>query len=352
MPLSMVDKMIRLNLMTFPRPLSVAQFIPALSTYSVEQPFSLEDFRDAVSYFFDENPLFSKCHLIERQFDSPEDFPISSFQGIVLDEYANYYDGFLLMSVTYKSDPSIQGIFTAFPMSMQDGYRCFRFQQALMSTMKTGEDQFRNAEMVAESELQAADLVQYLPVRKPSFDEGETVRDMPWTLRETIEPTLKIGPHLDMVKEEFLKRDCGNLLVMKNASYGSNLLYGNHLMYLFVPGEVVARSSGIQIRDYYNALALETEKSVAQLETPEEFAKAGSAVLPGIGAHPRRFGVNNYGDVSRYDGSDFRPEKGALVRYQWHMPYVVSRGAAAEGSGMHMTYTLNGKAFGFLTESR
>lgn len=352
MPLSMVDKMIRLNLMSFPRPLNVAQFYPALSTYSVEQPFSLGDFRDAVNYFLDENPLFPKCYLIERQFEDPEEFPVSSFQGIVLDEYPNYYDGFLLMSVTYKSNPNIQGIFTAFPMSMQDGYRCFRFHQALMSTMKAGKDQFRNAEAIAELQLQTADLAQYLPARKPFIDENETVRIMPWELRETVEPALKIGSHLDMVKAEFLKRSSENLLVMKNASYASSLLFGNHLMFLFVPREVVARSSGTQIRDYYKAQAAEAEKTVAQLETPEDFAKAGGAVLPGIAAHPRRFGVNNYGDVSRHDGSDFCSTKGTLVKYQWHMPYIVSRGAAEEGSGMHMTITINGKAFGFLTERR
>lgn len=352
MPLSMVDKIIRINAMSFSRPLNVSEFIPALSTYSVEQPFSLGDLRDAVSYFFDENPFFPKCHVIERQFESPEEFPISSFQGIVLDEYPNYYDGFLLMSVTYKSDPNIQGIFTAFPMSLQDGYRCFRFHQALMSTMKSGKDQFRNAEAIAELQLQTADLAQYLPERKPSVDENETVRIMPWELRETVKPALKIGSHLDMVKAEFLKRSSGNLLVMKNASYASNLLFGNHLMYLIVPGEVVARSSGAQVRDYYNSLAAETEKTVAQLETPEELATAGEAVMPGIISNPRRFGVNNYGDVSRYDGSDFCSEKGTLLKYQWHMPYAVSRGAAAEGSGMHMTYTLNGEAHHFLTERR
>lgn len=352
MPLSMVDKMIRVNLMSFSRPLNVTEFIPALSTYSVEQPFSLEDIREAVGHFFNENPLFSKCHLIEREFESPEEFPVSSFQGIVLDEYPNYYDGFLLMSVTYKSDPNIQGIFTAFPMSLQDGYRCFRFQQALMSTMKTGKDQFRIAETIAELGLQTADLDQYLPARKPFVDEDDAPRMMPWELRETIEPGLKIGPHLDMVKAEFIKRSSGNLLVMKNASYASDLHFGNHLMYLIVPSEVVVRSSGGQIRDYYKAQAVEREKVIAQLETREELVAAGEAVMPTIISNPRRFGVNNYGDVSRYDGSDFSPAKGTLLKYQWHMPYAVSRGAASEGSGMHMTFTLNGKAHHFLTQRR
>jgi hypothetical protein len=175
---------------------------------------------------------------------------------------------------------------------------------------------------------------------------------MPWELRETVEPAPKIGPYLDMVKAEFLRRSSENLLVMKNASYAANLIFGNHLMFLFVPREVVARSNGIQIRDYYKALAVEEEKTVAQLETPADFARVGGAVLPGIGTHPRRFGVNNYGDVSRYDGSDFSSSKGTLEKYQWHMPLIVSRGAAEEGSGMHMTITINGKAFHFLTERR
>jgi hypothetical protein len=289
--------------------------------------------------------------LTERQFENPEAFPISSFQGMVIDEYPNYYDGFLLMSVTYRSNPKLQGIFTAFPMSMQDGYRVFRFHHALMSTLKTGEDQFRIAEAIAEVQLQTTDLAQYLPPRKPFVDEQEAVRSMPWVLRETVEPTLKIGSYLEMVKAEFLKRSSENLLVMKNASYAARLPFGNHLMFLFVPREVVARSGGIQIRDYYKAAAAEAEKSVAQLETPEDFARAGEAVLPGIAARPRRFGVNNYGDLSRHDGSDFCPTSGTLLKYQWHMPYIVARGAATEGSGMHMTYTLNGKAFNFLTET-
>jgi hypothetical protein len=268
----------------------------------------------------------------------------------VLDEYPNYYDGFLLVSVTYKSDPTIQGIFTVFPMSMQDGYRCFRFHQALMSTMKAGKDRFGMAD--AMTELQTADLAQYLPERKPFVDEDETVRIMPWELRETVGPALKVGSYLETVKAEFIKRSSENLLVMKNASYASSLLFGNHLTFQFVPREVVVRSSGVQIRDYYRALAAEAEEAIAQLETPEDFAKAGEAVLPGIAAHPRRFGVNNYGDVSRYDGSDFGSANGTLVKYQWHMPYIVSRGAATEGSGMHMTITINGKAFNFLTETR
>jgi hypothetical protein len=352
MQLSMVDKMIRLNLTTFPRPLNVTQFYPALSTYSVEQPFSLGDFQEAVGHYCEKNPFFRKCYVIERQFESPEEFPVSSFQGIVLDEYPQYYDGFLLMSVTYRSDPGIQGIFTAFPMPLQDGYRCFRFHQALMSTMKAGKDQFRIAESIAELQLQTADLDQYLPERKPSVDEAEAVRMMPWELQETVEPAPKIGSYLEMVKAEFLARSSENLLVMKNASYASDLLFGNHLMFLFVPREVVARSSGAQIRDHYTASAAEGARAVAKLETQEDLFAAGEAVLPGIGAHPRRFGVNNYGDVSQYDGSDSGSPNGILQKYQWHMPLIVSRGAASEGSGMHMTITMNGKAFHYLTQTR
>jgi hypothetical protein len=348
----MADKMIRLNLMSFPRPLNVAQFYPALSTYRVERRFTLDEFRDAAGHFFTENPLFSKCHVIEREFESPEAFPVASFQGIVLDEYPNYYDGFLLMSVTYKSDPNVQGIFTAFPMSLQDGYRCFRFHQALMETMKAGEDRFRIKDAIAEVQLQTADLAQYLPERKPTVDDGETVRVMPWTIRETVEPATKIGAFLDVVKAEFQQRSSGNLLVMKNATYAASLPFGNHLMFLFVPSDVVDKINGSQIRDYYKELSVEAEKAVVQLETPEDFAQAGAAVFPWIGTHPRRFGVNNYGDVSRHDGSDYLPAKGTLTRYQWHMPYIVSSGAATEGSGMYMTITINGKALHYLTQAR
>jgi hypothetical protein len=61
--------------------------------------------------------------------------------------------------------------------------------------------------------------------------------------------------------------------------------------------------------------------------------------------HPYRFCVNNYGDVSRYDGSDFEAAKGVLVKYQWHMPTIVLGLLSGERTGVDWTITIRGQAF-------
>lgn len=345
MQLSMHDKAIRLSLMTYPRTLGVSQFFPALSTYRVERPFSVGELRQAVGHFLNGNPLFSTCRLIERRFKHPDEFPLSSFQGVVIDDYSTYYDSFLLMSVTYESDPTLQGIFTVFPISMQDGYMCFRFHQALMKTAKSGRDQFRIAETIKELGMQTSDLAQYLPRKKSYIDKHEAVRNVPFEIQEVVEPALKIGPYMDSIKAEFLARSCETLIVLKNASYASNFCFGDWLIFLRIPREVVARSTGMQIRDYYNAQEVELGKALASLERPEDFEKIGRSLIPEMLTHPRRFCVNNYGNVSQYDGSDLAPSKGVLIKYQWHMPTVVLGLMAGDGSGVDWTITINGKAF-------
>jgi hypothetical protein len=345
MSLSMIDKAIRLSLMTYPRTLGVSQFFPALSTYRVERPFSVHEIRGAVGRFLENNPFFSNCQVMERRFENPEAFPLSSFQGVVLDEYPSYHDSFLVMSVTYESAPTIQGIFTIFPMSMQDGYRCFRFHQALMKTLKSGADQFCIAETIEKLQMQTHDLAQYLPRRKPHVDEQEAARNIPFGIQEAVEPVLKIGPYLDTIKAEFLARSCETLVVLKNALYDSDLVFGNLLMFLRVPREVVARSTGVQIRDYYNALQGELGQALALLEKPQDFARVGESLIPEMLTHPYRFCVNNYGDVSRHDGSDFEATKGVLLKYQWHMPTIVLGLLSGERSGVDWTITISDKAF-------
>lgn len=341
----MLDKAIRLSLLTYPRTLGVSQFFPALSTYRVERPFSVGELREAVGHFFAGNPFLSRCHLIERRFKTPEEFPLSSFQGIVIDDYSAYYDSFLLMSVTYESDPALQGFFTIFPISMQDGYMCFRFHQAPMKTVKSGRDQFRIAETIKQLRMQTSDLAQYLPRKKSHIDKHEAVRNVPFEVQEVVEPALKIGPYMDSIKAEFLARSCETLIVLKNASYASNLCFGDWLIFLRVPREVVARSTGMQIRDYYNAQEVALGNALAALERPEDFARVGAGLIPEMLTHPRRFCVNNYGNVSQHDGSDFAPTKGVLIKYQWHMPTVVLGLMSGDESGVDWTITINGKAF-------
>jgi hypothetical protein len=63
----MPDKMMRLALFTYPQPLDITQFYPALSLYRVYRPFSLADVRSAAEYYLKENPFFARFHLVERR---------------------------------------------------------------------------------------------------------------------------------------------------------------------------------------------------------------------------------------------------------------------------------------------
>ena len=157
MPISTADKLLRLSLTTFPF-INASQFFPALSTYKVERVFDLAEFEEALAHYFRGNPFFSKCHLMELTFDSPEDFPLSAFQGVLSDNFESYYDCFLVASVTYRSDPKLQGIFTCVPFPLLDGYKCFGFHQALMKTLKTRLDDFQIAPGLADLGIRADEL--------------------------------------------------------------------------------------------------------------------------------------------------------------------------------------------------
>ena len=162
MPISTADKLLRLSMTTFPF-INESQFFPALSTYKVDKVFDLAQFEEALAHFFRGNPLFSKCHLIELTFDSPQDFPLSSFQGLLSEKYESYYDSILVASITYRSDPHLQGIFTCMPFPLQDGYKCFRFHQALMKTLKTRRDDFQIVRGLADLGIRPEELADFLP---------------------------------------------------------------------------------------------------------------------------------------------------------------------------------------------
>jgi hypothetical protein len=348
--LSMPDKMMRLALFTYPRPLDITQFYPALSLYRVYRPFSLADFRSAAEYYLKENPFFAGFHLVERKFDEVEDFPLTSFQELIADEYENFFDGFLLVSVTFANEPNIQGIFTAFPVSTQDGYRCFLFHQALMRSLKTQQDEFRVAETLARLGVRADDLVSYLPERKATSGSNDADRTLPFAIGETVEPASKVGPYLDEMKEHFLARSCENMITLKNGLYhASDLPLGNFLIFLRISREVVLRSSGVQLHRYYNARQEESVEIIDSWNSVEEIERAGTERIADMLELPHRFFVNNYGDASSHDGSDLAAHHGTLVRYQWHMPNVILNLMAGERAGAAWTITIRGRAFKFLS---
>jgi hypothetical protein len=349
-PLSMPDKMMRLGLFTYPRPLDMSQFYPAFSRYRVDRPFSLVDFESAVKYYLKENPFFSRCHLVEREFETVDDFPLPSFQEVIADEYENFFDGFLLMSVTFANEPNIQGIFTAFPVSMQDGYRCFLFHQALMRGLKTRQDEFRVGESLACLGVRTDDLVSCLPEREEPARPDDADRKLPFAIGEAVEPVLKVGPYLDQMREQFLARSCENMITLKNGLYhASDLPLGNFLVFLQVPREVVMRGTGAQIHLYYNARHGEAVEVIESWESVEEIERAGSERISDMLRLPHCFFVNNYGDASNHDGSDLAAHRGTLVRYQWHMPKVILNLMAGERAGAAWTITIRGRAFKFFS---
>lgn len=346
MPVSIADKILRLSLTTFPF-IDASQFFPSLSTYKVERAFDLTEFEEAMKHFFRGNPLFSKCHLVELTFDSPEDFPLSSFQGLLAERYESFYDSFLLASVTYRSDPHLQGIFTCIPFPLQDGYKVFRFHQALMKTLKTREDGFQIAQGLAELEIRADELADFLPPAQTS-PSGES-KELPVTFTEGAEPPVKIGSFLERMRTDFLDRDSANMFVLKNSLYSPKLPLGNTLRFLTVPRSVIEQSTGIQIRDYYRAEEQREIEALSRLERREDFIEAGGARIGRMIATPDVFAVNNYGNVSAHDGSDVDADKGTLVKYEWHMPLIVLGLTVGERSGLSWTITIRDTAFNFAT---
>lgn len=349
MSLSIADKVIRLSMTTFPS-INEGQFFPALSTYQVERVFTLTDFEKAMAHFFRGNPLFSKCHLIELTFDSPEDFPLSAFQGLLSEKYESYCEGLLIGSVTYRSDPHLQGIFTCMPFPLQDGYKCCRFHQLLMKTLKTRQDGFHIAQGLADLGIRADELAEFVPpVEKTA---GGQCKELPVGFSELVGAPTKSGPYLEKVKAEFIARDSENMFILKNSLYSRNLPIGNSLLFLTVPGSVVAQSTGLQIRDYYRNEEQKQMDQLSRLERREDFIAAGGARIGAMMATPNVFCVNNYGDVSPYDGSDINPSQGTLMKYQWHMPLPVLGIAAGERAGLTFTISIRDKAFNFRTIPR
>ncbi|MEV4761481.1 hypothetical protein AB0J89_02470 [Micromonospora chokoriensis] len=342
MAVSLADKVLRLSLTTFPI-INASQFFPALSTYRVERTFDLAEFEQAVTHFFSGNPLFAKCHLIELTFDTPEEFPLSSFQELLAEKYEDFHDSFLLASVTYRSDPSRQGIFTCMPFPLQDGYKVFRFHQALMKTLKTRKDAFQIAQHLEELGIRSDELVDLVPPVEKSPSGAN--KKLPVDFAESCTSPVKIGPFLDKMRADFIARDCKNMFVLKNSLYSPKLTLGNSLQFLPVPRNVVEQSSGIQIRDYYRDEEKRQMDLLSGVERREDFIEAGRTRIGWMSATPEIFAVNNYGNVSAHDGSDAHPNRGVLVRYEWHMPSIVLELTA----GVSWTVTIRDKAFNFET---
>ena len=343
-----LDKAIRRSLCTVPREYGAADFYPALSTYRVARPFGAEELGRAVRPYFAANPLFQRCELQERVLDAPESLPLADFQALLVDEYRRYCDGFLLMSVRYRSDPTLQGIFTCFPMPMMDGFKCFLFHQALMRSLKSGRDEFRMREAAARHGLRLGDLERYVPRARRALLPGEDVRRIPRTMVETAGPARGTIPLLTAVRDTMAASGCRSLLTLKNASHGAadDLLFGNLLLFPVLPEEKVLRSSGEQIRRQLREEEARCQARLESLREYEHFVRAGQELAPSLAAWPDIYGLNNYGDCTAHSGIDLAPERGRLIRYQWHMPASI----VSLFKGARWTLTLAGEAQTFTVD--
>lgn len=320
--LNRLDKAIRLSLCASPREYGVAEFYPALSTYRVERPFGVRVLRRAVSRYFVANPLFQRCEVQERVFDSPEAFTLADFQGLLIDEHPRYWEGFLVVSVRYRSDPTLQGIFTGFPMPMMDGFKCFLFHQALMRSLKSGRDEFRMAQVAARHGLQFGDLERYLPRARRTILPGENLRSIPRTMVESAGPVRGTTALLTDVRDTMSASGCRSLLVLRNASHGAadDLLFGNLLLFPVLPADRVLGCSGEEIRRHIGDEEGRCQAMLDALREHEQFVRAGQALAPSLASKPDLYGLNNYGDCTARSGLDFAPGRGHLVGYQWHIP--------------------------------
>ncbi|MBB5933129.1 hypothetical protein [Streptomyces zagrosensis] len=346
MQLSLADAVMRLSLQTHPAPFSLVQFYPALSLYRVERPYSAEELDRAAAYFLRGNPLFHSVHHAHWTFDSPEDFPVSSFQDTVNRWYPACADGFLLASVTFRSDPTLQGIFTSFPMGLQDGYRCFHFHQQLMSTLKAGQDTFRISQRLDELGIDVADLARKVP-RWEKDPQSATAQKIPFAIEESTRPATPAGPYLDNVVQRFSRRGCENLIFVKNALRATTVPLGSFMLFLNVPADVVHSTDGNGLRAYCRAQEDIVLRQIAALDSDEAFRTAGKAVLPALHDLPSRCFVNNYGDVTLFSGRAEHPERGHLLSYQWHMPAIVLGLVSGPRDAVAWTITIDGRAFDF-----
>lgn len=346
MSLSTPDKVLRLSLSTYPPRLDLSQFYPALSTYRVQRRFERAELEKAVGHFLAGNPFFSKCYVTEWEFESDRDFPLSSFQEILNSEYPNYFDGFMVASVTFSDQPDVQGVFTAFPISLQDGYRCFHFHQTLMRSLKTERDEFAIGQRLDELGVRAGELAAYLPELDAS-PNGGGASVIPFDTAEDVGDVLKVGEYLNTVRARFLERSSENLFIIKNALGASYLPIGNFLLFAHIPHDVVLAGDGSRIHEYSKTKAAELMRGVESLETREDFVAVGSSLIPNIAANPNRYIVNNYGNATAFDGSDTAPAKGRLVKFQWYMPALVLGLLSGERDGASWTVTIRDKAFNF-----
>jgi hypothetical protein len=219
-----------------------------------------------------------------------------------------------------------------------------------MRSLKARQDEFRIAETLTRLRVRASDLVSCLPERHLPPSSNDADRGLPFVIGEATEPVSKVGSYLDQVKEQFLARSCESMITLKNGLYHtSDLPLGNFLIFLQISQEVVMRSSGVQIHRYYNARQEEAIRIVDSWESVEEIERAGRERISTMLRLPHRFFVNNYGDASSHDGSDFAAHQGTLVKYQWHMPKVILELMAGERAGAAWTITIKDKAFKFFS---
>jgi hypothetical protein len=384
--------------------ITASDFYPAYSLYSVEEPFPLVLIHNALQFFLKDNPIFKSVKVLERRIESSSSFTIHNLGGVLASEYHQFYDSFLVMSITFSDDPRLQGIFTAIPLCLMDGYKCFHFHQKLMKSLITGNDEFSVRGTLMLLELSDVEWEDYLPKR---FCDLEKVGMFPWPIVRQVKEPKKVPGMLEDAKGAMLERESEVLTVLRNVHQSSDLLVGDSLSFCWVPKQVL-NGSGDTIRNFVTKFQFQQYASFIEFRSKfatKEIvpvhcilcnmcflisATTFSCATCGFRhceecqneQHCTRVGENqgkenlkpkrncywnNYGDVSKFSGYyfsaviinlmflfllfarlDFKPEKGTLLEYAWHVPPRTLPMSENETYQM-WTITINGKSFHYST---
>ncbi len=293
--------------------LDMTHYYPALSIFRVAKHFTLAEFEQSVKHF--SNPFFRSYTVHELVFESPESFQVNTFQTLLRELYPLYSENFLLCAVRFKSDETLLGIFTVFPLLLMDGFRCFTFHQNLMkSLLNEGTDTFQVDAAIAHHKLNIDMLRELVPPRVSTVSPEHSKLHFPHIIAES-RPSKKISPYLDSLMQLYLNSPYKfDVFASLQNAFLTGLPFGNLLLNVDIPDiEVRSCASGLDLRKKYKDAYTVKINNLESMSLAEVQATFSNASMP---TQPTRFLLNNYGECTKYSAP-------GLLKYTWHFPIVV-----------------------------
>lgn len=304
-------------------------WFPSFSTHAARLP--KEEVERALDFFLKGNPLFSAYTLVERRVASPA----AVTYDWLYDELENGFDGFAsnfkVAVVTFDSNSDQTGIFVAVPFCRIDGLTAYKFHEALVETITTKADCFRNAAAVDRLRI---DCSGFLNV-PPSFSqEAKTQMVRPFFSRTDPGP-LRPNQLEQIASDQSSKLGARGVGMLVNLAYREKITFGNHLVYPIVPADNLA---GGKLKSELLAARERCIDALVACASPEDFQNYIGTTLAAVG---NTFIINNYGDW-RELGSR------SMLDYKWSFP----TGLAANFAGALLAITIGRTAPLVLLSSR